>query len=132
VPRRCLPLVVAVVLALVVGGACGDRGGTAASGDDPDRVSGPYGSIHTAICTATADAAAGDLEGARATFDDVHLGLHDLAAAAETEDRAVAARLLEAKQRVELRLDATTLGALVPTVAAAVRTTGGTAPDRCP
>jgi hypothetical protein len=39
---------------------------------------------------------------ARATFyDRVHEGLHDLARAVQSKDRAVAARLLEAKNAVE-------------------------------
>ena len=120
-----------LVLVVAIGSIAGACGGDDGGPRDPNRLSGRYASLHTELCTAADQASANDLAGARRTFDDVHVGLHDLAAAAEAEDRATAARLLEAKQRVELRLDATTLGDLVPAVAAAVRVTGGTAPDSC-
>ncbi|MBI2237604.1 MAG: hypothetical protein HYU54_03645 [Actinobacteria bacterium] len=51
---------------------------------------------------------AGDLERANGTFyDAVHETLHVIAAAAEEEDRVAAAKLLEAKEKVEneLRFD---------------------------
>jgi hypothetical protein len=54
-----------------------------------------------ALCQVRQDAAR-SVPQARATFyDRVHEGLHDLARAVQSKDRAVAARLLEAKTAVE-------------------------------
>jgi uncharacterized protein (DUF4415 family) len=117
--RRCVLPGLFVLLA-----ACG--------GEDGGAATGRFGALHTEVCRAADQADAGEVSTAQATFDDVHVGLHDLAAAAEEQDRAVAARLLEAKQRVEVRLDADTLRALAVPVAQAVEATGGTAPDSCP
>ena len=111
-----------VVLAV---GACG-------GGDDGATRSGRFAGVHAEVCAALASAAGGDLDAAETTFDDVHVGLHDLAAAAGEQDRAVAARLLEAKQRAEAGLDETSLAGLVGPTAEAVRATGGAAPDTCP
>jgi len=56
-----------------------------------------------ALCTAR-NQATGDPEAAQTTFlDRAHVPLHVIAAAVEDEDRAVSARLLEAKQTVEER-----------------------------
>lgn len=118
--------VLVLTIAVTVSGACGDGGAGEAT------ATGRFGGLHAAVCRAAGQAEAGDLAAAEATFDDHHVGLHDLAAAAEQEDRAVAGRLLEAKQRVEGELDAETLRALVDAVAQAVGVTGGTAPDSCP
>ncbi|HVF33277.1 MAG TPA: hypothetical protein VM933_09600 [Acidimicrobiales bacterium] len=129
-PRRRLRLALLPVAVLTgIGGACG-------RGDDPipgrADATGRFGAVHTEVCRAASLAGAGSVAAARAAFDDVHVGLHDLAAAAGEADRAVAARLLEAKQRVEADLDADSLTALTPPVAAAVEATGGTAPAACP
>lgn len=113
------------MLVVLAAFACG-------GGDDGPIRSGRFAGVHSEVCAARASAADGDLETAQATFDDVHVGLHDLAAAAGEEDRAVAARLLEAKQRVEAGLDETSLAGLVAPTAEAVRATGGAAPDSCP
>ena len=107
--------------------ACG--GGE--DGDDAGR-SGRFAGVHTEVCRALEAAEGGDLADARRTFDDVHVGLHDLAAAAGEDDRTASARLLEAKQEVEAALDVRSLRRLVAPVAEAVRVTGGTAPDTCP
>lgn len=105
--------------------ACGGGSG------DGDTATGRFGAVHTEVCRAAAQAEAGELSTAQATFDDIHVGLHDLAVAAGEADRAVEARLLEAKQRVEARLAPDTLAALATPVAAAVEATGGTAPTTC-
>lgn len=126
--RRPGPVLTIVLLVPLVLAACGDGSGGSAS----TTATGRFGALHTEVCRAADQARRGATASARRTFDDVHVGLHDLAAAAEQEDRAVAARLLEAKQRVEADLSPGTLGELVPTVAAAVEVTGGTAPDNCP
>jgi hypothetical protein len=127
---RLLPLV--CVLAALAAACTGDGGGAGAGAGAGTKATGRYGGIHTEVCRAAAQADDGDLDAARRTFDDVHTGLHELAAAAEEDDRATAARLLEAKQRVEARLSATSLRELVAPVAEAVVATGGTAPDTCP
>jgi len=121
VTRR--PLLLGLAAVLVLPACAGDGGGDA---------TGRFGGLHAEVCRAAAQAEEGDLRAAQRTFDDVHVGLHDLAAAAEQEDRAVAARLLEAKQRVEADLGPEVLRDLVAPVAAAVEATAGTAPDTCP
>lgn len=125
--RTAAAVAAAVGAAVVAGGALG------ACGDAADgEATGRFGGLHTAVCRAAREAEAGDVAAAQRTFDDVHVGLHDLAAAAGQEDRAVAARLLEAKQRVEAEPGAGALAALVAPVAVAVEVTGGAAPDDCP
>jgi hypothetical protein len=96
-------------------GACardeGVRGGSGAAPDD-GATSGSRGDqdLVRALCGASAAAARGDVDGAGVAFADVHTRLHDLAAAAagdaDPDRRAAAARLLEAKQRVEAGLEA--------------------------
>lgn len=97
------------------------------------------GQVHDRLCAALTAAATGDLDAARATFQDrVHGPLHDLASAAAETDRATSARLLEAKQRVEASLAASGdslaagLAALAPTVRAALVATGEPKPAACP
>ena len=115
----------ATVAALALGGACGGSAGDA-------EATGRFGSVHTGVCEALAEAEAGDLEAAQRLFDDAHLGLHDLALAAGEADRGVALRLLQVKQRAEADLSVASLEPLVGPVAAAVEVTGGTAPETCP
>ena len=59
-----------------------------------------------ALCRAADQAAAGDAAAARTTFlDSSHDDVHRLAAKLEDVDRAKAAAMLEAKQRVEADID---------------------------
>lgn len=95
-------------------------------------------SILTVLCASQRAAASGRLIEARTIFDDqVHESLHVLAADGAVVDRAVSARLLEAKQVVEARfaqLDpvvADALGALVAPVVDALGAIGATGPDGC-
>jgi hypothetical protein len=126
--RRRLATATGSVVIVAVVAACGGGG----AGDDAGARSGRFAGVHERVCVALAAAVDGDLDEARATFDDVHVGLHALATAAGERDRAVAARLLEAKQAAEAEVDEDSLAGLVAPVAEAVRATGGTAPDSCP
>lgn len=94
-----------VALTLVAAG-CRDDG-------EPDGESLPSGSLGVVTPDAATTAVLGlcdltsatDVVDARATFlDRSHWTLHVIAAAAEARDRAAAAALLEAKQRVEAAL----------------------------
>lgn len=70
--------------------------------DEPVTPSARAG-VHEELCDALHSS---DPDAAAARFTDrIHTPLHELAAAARRQDRAVAARLLEAKQRVEADLD---------------------------
>lgn len=126
--------VAAVVVAAVAvfGEAPGTPVPSTAATSSPQRV-------HDRLCAALTAADGGDLATARATFQDrVHGPLHDIAAAAAETDRAAAARLLEAKQRVEASLAtnadslAGDLAGLAPTVRAALVATGRPGPPTCP
>jgi hypothetical protein len=76
---------------------------TGCGGSDGDD---PYRSVASGLCEAAMKAEAGDTAGAEEVFYDiVHQPLHDLAAATSEVDRALAARLLEAKEAVESGLD---------------------------
>lgn len=76
---------------------------TGCGGSDGDA---PYRSMGSGLCEAAMKAEAGDTAGAEEVFYDiVHQPLHDLAAATSEVDRALAARLLEAKEAVESGLD---------------------------
>ena len=90
------------------------------------------------LCGVLGAALAGDAEEARATFD--HGPLHTLADDALEQDRAVAARLLEAKEAVESAMaDASTrsdeiaieLQALVDATAQAYALVDNTPPPTC-
>jgi hypothetical protein len=90
----------------VVAAACGDDGG----GDGKPLPSGSLGVVRPDTAT-TAVLGLCDLTNAtyvvdaRATFlDRSHATLHAIAAAADARDRASAAALFEAKQRVEAAL----------------------------
>ena len=101
-----------VPLGLVLGGFAVAVGGfTFLQPDDHSDAPGAsdaevaYGEMVGSLCDAQDAAAAGDFESARTIFlDDVHVRLHGLADRL-SDDRAVAARLLEAKQAVEADLD---------------------------
>lgn len=122
-PRRLAVL----LLPVLASAACGAGGGVG-----PERATGRFASVHTAVCASATAAAAGDAGAARRAFDDAHTGLHDLAAAVGEQDRSAARRLLEAKQRVETRPDPPSRRSLVEAVAQGIAVTGGSAPDRCP
>jgi len=109
-------------LGLLLGGVLGAMAVTVAvmafSGAD-DRPTGgggtgsAFGSARAALCQSADAARQGDARRARAVFfDHAHDPLHELAAAAQERDRGAAARLLEAKERVE-----TGLGHAGPTLA---------------
>ena len=113
-------------------------GATACSGDD-DSVGAADGSTteptvsttattladtsFAGLCAALAAAEAGDLDGAAQVFD--HGPLHELAAKATEIDRAVAARLLEAKEQVEAATtdDSTTSASLTSDLTALAEAT---------
>lgn len=120
-PRRLAVL----LLPVLASAACG-------AGVGPERATGRFASVHTAVCASATAAEGGDEEAARRAFDDAHTGLHDLAAAVGEQDRSAARRLLEAKQRVETRPDPPSRRSLVEAVAQGIVVTGGSAPDRCP
>ena len=119
----------ALALASFLAGCGGDGDG---GGDDGATATGRFGALHTEVCRAVDQAAAGDTDEARRTFDDAHFGLHALVTAVEASDRRVAAELLEATQEVEAGLSEASLEDLAGPVAAAVEATGGTAPESCP
>jgi hypothetical protein len=128
---RFRPLARGAAAALALGvllAACGDDANPARP---TATATGRYGGVHTELCKAKGQADGGDLPAAKRTFDDVHAAIHELATATEEVDRAAAARLLEAKQRVEADLTAQSLADLVPPVAEAVTLTGGSAPASC-
>lgn len=85
-----------VVAVVLVAGACGtDDDATSAA--TPAR---PYDSLYQGLCVARARASQ-PAAARTAFFDSAHQPIHELAAAAARDDRAAAARLLEAKQVVE-------------------------------
>ncbi len=83
---------------MLVGSSCASDDG----GGDQASPSGPYARMYAALCEVASDVRSGDTETARARFfDDAHQDLHSLADEAAQSDRPAAARLLEAKERVE-------------------------------
>ncbi|HSH61809.1 MAG TPA: hypothetical protein VK988_19620 [Acidimicrobiales bacterium] len=89
--------------------------------------SDPYAPILPGLCSAQAAARSGDVAAASRIFTDtVHGPLHDVAEEAAASDRAAAARLLKAKQAVELGLersgtDPVTLGSQLARLSATTR-----------
>lgn len=132
----------AIGLALILGlsAACGGDDGPASAGGSstteiPRAVSTTATTAtdlsYAGLCAGIAAADAGDLEGVDKVFD--HGPLHELAARATEIDRAVAAQLLVAKEKVESAMsnDATTppslaaaLNALAEATRQAQRTVG--------
>ena len=112
---------------LLLTSACGAGG----AGDDELEATGRFAQVHHGVCAAAQFSADGDRKRAEDVFDDIHFGLHDLVQAVEPEDRAAAARLLRAIERVESVGSTANLEALAGTVAESVELTGGTAPDTC-
>lgn len=118
----------------------GDRvdGGQVRQLEDGAVVVAPVDGRRQGTYSALSVAAGGGLAAARNQFQDrVHGPLHDVAAAAAEADRAAAARLLEAKQRVEAGLGVNArslpddLVALAPTVRAALVAAGEPEPAAC-
>jgi len=93
------------------------------SGDrQPGEDVGRFASARGGVCQAAEAAGDGDAAGAKTIFfDRSHQPLHELAAAAQERDRGVAARLLEAKERVEsgFENDSPTLAVDLETLAVA-------------
>lgn len=93
---------------------------------------------HGAVCDALREARGGNADAARRIFtDEAHDALHQLAADAAEQDRAAAAELLEAKQKVESSLSgrspqlATDLAQLAPTMRRALDVTDENPPSAC-
>ena len=75
-------------------------------GSDDEALAASLAGTQDGLCAAVRDADEGDVAGARTAFyARSHDGLHELAARATEIDPAAAARLLEAKQRVEALLE---------------------------
>ena len=71
------------------------------SGSSADSEA-PYSRAYEGLCEAHASASRGDVGAAEKTFHDTaHEPLHELSKDAQQRDRSAAARLLEAKGRVE-------------------------------
>lgn len=86
------PVVVTASLVLTLFAACGDSSEKSPPGSQS-------AASFAGLCAARQAANAGDVAGAKASFD--HGPLHALAAKAEDADRAVAANLLENKEHLE-------------------------------
>ncbi|HEX2024850.1 MAG TPA: hypothetical protein VHH92_00485 [Actinomycetota bacterium] len=90
--------IVAFVVVMLSLAACDGQGGAQTDGADADRLQ----TASQGLCDAQVEASRGRLRDARAIFDaETHDYLHALAARLQQTDRAAAAELLEAKQRVE-------------------------------
>lgn len=127
-----LTAVVAVMAALTKHDGGDTEPRTSSASVDPQFVTARDG-----VCEAEARARAGDAPGARSVFlGRAHQPLHQLAAATQIRDRAAAARLLEAKARVEASIDpprptlADDLDTLALAAGRAIRSLGGN--DRGP
>ena len=98
-------LTAAVFALAVVAAACGDRGDTGESTPSSSFGAVTPDTATTAVLGLCDLMTATDVVDARATFlDRSHATLHAIAAAADARDRASAAALFEAKQRVEAAL----------------------------
>ena len=137
--RRPLGLLLGGVFAIVVVAAV--IGAIAGEGDGgSEATSGPsFAAARDGLCQAGEAASDGDAAQARAAFfDRSHQPLHELAAVAQEGDRAAAARLLEAKQRVESGLEkasstlADDLDTLAVVTGKAMAVAGGRDPGPCP
>lgn len=99
---------------------------------EPTRATGRLGQVHAGVCAAVQLSEAGDRKRADDAFDDGHFGLHDLVQAVEQEDRAGAARLLEAIERTKAQGSTESLEILTARVAESIERMGGTAPRTYP
>lgn len=118
----------------MAGTACaggGDGAGGDASTSEPAST-GRFGGLHAGVCEAARLSEAGDRDRATEAFDDTHFALHDLVSAVEAQDRAAAARLLEAIERTETQGSTESLVELAGRVAESIERTGGAAPGACP
>ena len=102
-----------VSVGLVLGGiAVGGAGMTVLAGEDHDgedpkvAPTNSYVGTVTGLCEARRLAPSRPEDAAALFQDRAHLDLHDLAAGVEGRDRAAAATLLEAKQAVEVDIEA--------------------------
>jgi len=135
-PGGLLLVVVMVVIAAALG-----LNALFGTNDGPARPSGrapSFASARDGLCQAAAAADRSDVAGARAEFfDRAHQPLHELAGAAQTQDRAAAARLLEAKARVEADISAASpslgvsLAALADATGQAMAAIGAGDPGPC-
>ena len=123
--------VVAAVFMVVAAGCSGTGDGGSTTSSDDRHVR-----LYQGLCQARAQAR--QPEAAREIFfDRVHQPLHQLAAEAADADRAVAAKLLEAKQAVERDLAEDPqllpgdLEALAEATRRAIAATGGPTPQPC-
>lgn len=120
-------MLAAFTVAALAGFGCSGREDR---GSDPAPVPPAFASVHSALCDSLRAAEAGDGVTAEARFVDAHGGLHDLAAALEDEDRALAARLLEAKEKVEGAGAGPEDRRLLTTIVAeSIEAVGGAAPE---
>ena len=108
-----------IVVLLAAGSGCGSEEERGDPGRRPDNAA------YLGVCSALGAAKTGDTDEARTIFDDeAHGPLHDLAAEVGKEDRAVAARLLEAKQATESAVSGTDDDALRPALERLAAATG--------
>jgi hypothetical protein len=108
-PRRSFTALAAVAVGLLAATACGGGGGDGEAESPPEStVAGvPPREVDEAVgglCEAREEAET-DVKSTRATFyDRSHEPLHGIARALEAVDRAMVARLLQAKEKVEAGL----------------------------
>lgn len=129
---RWLVIAAVMVAAVMVAARCTDS----SAGRGPSE----YDTAYRGLCRAASEARQDKLDDARRTFlDQSHGPLHQLAAAVQTNDRAVAGRLLEAKHTVEAELQRPTANALADKLtrlaaytATAVSAAGEDRPEPCP
>lgn len=103
---------------------------TAAACSGGSDTADPYRLASSGLCQVSTAAESSDIADAEEVFYDiVHQPLHDLAAETTEADRAVAARLLEAKEAVESAFDTQSdlteaIRALITATGEALATTG--------
>ena len=136
-PRRALVLgFLGVLIASAVAAAMWPARG----GDDPTALSEvPRAQVFAGLCASASAAAADDLREALGLFlNRAHTGLHEIAADLEgIDERRTSARLLEAKNAVEVSLPArgptasTDLRELVDATAAGIAALDDSPPPTC-